>query len=649
MKRIIFVPVIAITFISFAFAQPKPPGDTLYYTFPEAVVVEAFRMHLPYADAPAPVSVIGEAEIQASPSRAVSDLIKTVPGAAVRSYGGQGSIGIVSLRGLDAEYTLVLLNGVRMNNSQIGTVDLDKYALLDIQQVEVVRGGYSSLYGADALGGVISIRTDAQARKPFLGAGTGSFGWRKYEAGSGVSLGATSVSLTGYYEEAENDYSFTLPNSDLGSGTRLRANFVQRGFTLRSFSAMEKSALSVAAILGNTDAGTPGAITGIYQGFARQQDRTALLTSNYQYQFSSGFMMQCTSSFSYALQKYYDFTYVVDFQPLDATYINTQYGATLTADHRLSPSLKAVYGTDIQYTALRSEEVSGLPERFSTGVFVTAEWTVDGGENRLRIIPSARFDYHRDMGRDLNEQRVSPSLAVVYTAVKDLLTLRAKSGMGYRIPTFNQLYWAQGGNPGVDVESSVTAEAGLRFTIPAVAGLSLDAGYFHHSIDNKIIWRPGKGIFWTPVNIRDVQSNGIEAECSYSGAGNRFAVHINGQWISSKQRNEEYPGDMKKGKQLLYVPEFSGSATVHARPFDGTTVSVVGILSGKRYYTATNDKFLESYTTWDISAAQSFVLAGIQTSVKGEILNVFGESYQVTALYPMPGRSFRLSLTTQLQ
>jgi outer membrane receptor protein involved in Fe transport len=118
--------------------------------------------------------------------------------------------------------------------------------------------------------------------------------------------------------------------------------------------------------------------------------------------------------------------------------------------------------------------------------------------------------------------------------------------------------------------------------------------------------------------------------------------------VQSRQVNADFPGDAKQGKQLLYVPELSGSIRAYYQPVAGTTVSLGGTAIGMRYYTSINDKFLNPYITVDAAVTQTVRFESIDFSLKAEVLNAFDASYEVTAFYPMPGRAFRISLTTQI-
>ncbi|PLX31473.1 MAG: hypothetical protein C0600_05635, partial [Ignavibacteria bacterium] len=150
--------------------------DTLFFAFEDQVTVTATRVPTRLADAPAPIAVFVARDIARLPVRNVSELVALSPGAVLRDYGGTGTLQLASLRGMGAEYTLVLLNGLRLNHAQNASVDLGQLSLRQVERVEIARGGFTALYGSSALGGVVNIVTARHDVRPSLQLGYGAFG-----------------------------------------------------------------------------------------------------------------------------------------------------------------------------------------------------------------------------------------------------------------------------------------------------------------------------------------------------------------------------------------------------------------------------------------------------------------------------------------
>ncbi len=211
----------------------------------------------------------------------VEEVLGQVPGVRVRRFGGLGSSSTASIRGSKSEQVLVLLDGVRLNSAQLGSVDLSTIPLRQVERIEVIRGGGSARYGSDAEGGVIAITT----RKPeseALGADA------SFSAGSQSTLGG-DLAISGGGERArglvtysrlrsENDYRFEIEPPPRGGGgrpgtgsaaggaathTRLNADFVENAGLMRgSLETGRHSSLDATLDLYEKDGGEPGGTWG---------------------------------------------------------------------------------------------------------------------------------------------------------------------------------------------------------------------------------------------------------------------------------------------------------------------------------------------------------------------------------------------------
>ena len=147
-----FPPVAGLVFVSFtAWAQQPPELNE--------VVVTATRIDSPILEAPSFVTVISQKDIQESSATDLSGVLSEQSGVVVNDYGPQGQGKTVSIRGSTSSQVLVLVDGIRMNSSFDGSVDLSRIPMDSVDHVEVVQGGASSLWGTGAVGGVINVIT----------------------------------------------------------------------------------------------------------------------------------------------------------------------------------------------------------------------------------------------------------------------------------------------------------------------------------------------------------------------------------------------------------------------------------------------------------------------------------------------------------
>ncbi|MEO2167017.1 MAG: TonB-dependent receptor plug domain-containing protein, partial [bacterium] len=168
----------------------------------ETLVVTGSRAPQPLELVPGSVEVITRAEIEASKYDGVVDVIRNLPGLHVQQAGTRGSLASIYMRGLDPNHTLILLDGVMLNdptNARGGSFDLSTLDVLGLEQIEVVRGPVSAVHGSDALAGAIQIRTlggkgKDEARVDLSG---GRFGYFRGMASARGTRGPVDLAIAG--------------------------------------------------------------------------------------------------------------------------------------------------------------------------------------------------------------------------------------------------------------------------------------------------------------------------------------------------------------------------------------------------------------------------------------------------------------------
>lgn len=189
MKKTTIASLIGLAISTQAFAATNIQADE--------VIVTASRVPQPKESAIADVTVITQDEIERAGQSTFIELLQRQPGVEISSNGGAGALSSVYLRGTNANQTVVLIDGVRVNSITSGTTYLGNIPLSQIEKIEILRGPASSLYGQDAVGGVIQIFTKKIEGQPKFNAaiGYGSYNTRTAEAGFGGSHNGLNYSL----------------------------------------------------------------------------------------------------------------------------------------------------------------------------------------------------------------------------------------------------------------------------------------------------------------------------------------------------------------------------------------------------------------------------------------------------------------------
>ncbi|MET0532656.1 MAG: TonB-dependent receptor plug domain-containing protein, partial [Steroidobacter sp.] len=197
-----------------------------------SVIVTGTRLPRAVADEVPSVDVVTREDIDARQPRSAVDLLRDIPGVWADQPGGPGSVSSVYVRGADPNFTLVLIDGVRVNdstNSRGGSFDLSALTPDSIERVEVVRGVRSAAYGSDALAGVINIITATGADKPeaSIETGFGSDGYHHVNARLLGPLNGARAALTAGvtdYGEPSTDHQLTVRHANAKLEADLRAN-----------------------------------------------------------------------------------------------------------------------------------------------------------------------------------------------------------------------------------------------------------------------------------------------------------------------------------------------------------------------------------------------------------------------------------------
>jgi iron complex outermembrane receptor protein len=617
--------------------------DTLFFAFGEKVTVTATRLPTALEHAPAATEVFTARDIERLPVHTVSELIGVAPGGTLRDYGGSGALQLASLRGLGAEYTLVLLNGVRLNGAQNALVDMGQLSLRHVDRVEIARGGFAALYGSNALGGVVNIVTAQHAVRPSLQLGYGGFGWMQAAASAGVQGGAGRAFADVRYEEADNDYDF-IPSWGGDELGRRNASSLRRAVSAGGDLLLRDATLSLYLDAHDHESGTPGAVFSAAQGRARQRDRALLLSLQLDWAASSTGRLRASLGGRSSRQRYSDPGLVVANAPLDSRYDNRQLSASLAWEQSLAARHRLIIGAEGSFDELESAELRALPQRRGLALFGAGELQLELAERTLRLFPSLRYETIRDTHGMHDYTEASPSVGLHY-ALTDALALRARWSRGFSAPTFNQLYWKEGGNPALRAEYSTAWEGGLVLSTQTLLA-SAEVTIFHHDITDKIVWAPGKGLYWTPRNVQHVLSTGAEAAAMLRFFRDRLRLRLSAQWMDTRKMNASFPGDATEGKQLIYVPHWSGAAVLGASIAPDLSVAATLRVLGERYYTESNDAALPAHAVLDCAVTLGRDIAGLRGDLRLEIRNVLDSGYEVVAFYPMPGRHVRAIFTT---
>ncbi len=492
-------------------------AETVYSVDP--VVTTATREAATVDDVPFSMSAVSASDLRMRSANNLGELLESVPGVLLQSYGGLGDIQTLSIRGSTANQVLILLDGQRLSSAQSGEIDLSTLPLESVQRIEVVRGGASAQYGADAMGGVVNIITGPATLTGMssLSAGTtlGSFGTRGAHVGGSFGLGMVSSSFGYRYLQSDNSYSFV--GADGRETPRMNADILAHVLTGRIETRLDEEGgrvlLNVEYL--HQESGDPGSIT-FPLAHARKLTRNLLGDLTMEEPLGSHLL----SLHTYLQILRFGYTDPDSYIPTAADNRNTAAGFEANDNLVFSKRVTITGGYSFRSDRYAGNSLSGEPSRTTNGLFVQSDIRplgFDGSSSiSLSFFPAIRWDHSSDFGGS-----VSPKFGLTASAGSGVrVTVKANAGRSFRAPTFNDLYWPSDGytvgNPSLTPEKSTDLDAGIVLAVPNDAQIHGGLTYYTNDVRDLILWQMQPNGIWTPSNIGRAIIHGFEAEVAAS-------------------------------------------------------------------------------------------------------------------------------------
>ena len=562
----------------------------------------------------APVTVITRAEIELLQPSSLQDLLNDTPGMAISNNGGPGKVTSLFLRGTESDQVLVLVDGIRVGNATSGTTPVQDIPVDLIQRIEIVRGPFSSLYGSEAIGGVIQIflRHAPGTFTPNASVGVGS--WSHWKASSGFSAAGDKGWIA---VQATHDQTKGINACKVGAAEAFAACFADQP----DRDGFHDSALTVHGAYQFDDRWSADALAMRSEGF-NKYDGTFSDSDDYATQVMGGqlhFRPNDRLNLSLRLGGSSDF----DKDFLEGAYVDHYDSrralASLQADLAFGGGLLTA-GTDWLRESVVSSTVYDVAARTDRGVF--AQWQRGFGAQSVQA----------NLRRDDNSQfggKTTGSLLWGWDFTGDL-RVTASYGTAFRAPTFNELYFPGFGNPDLAPESSRNLELGLRGT-PAWGHWSLSA--YRNDIHDVITFDAATNL---PANIDRVRITGLEGVLGVRLAGwnvRATATLLNARDVAA---NGFYDGN-----RLPRRPRRSARLDAD-RGFGRFSVGASWYLASDSYDDIANQHRLGGYALADLRAGWKLDRGwALQLALD----NVFDKDYETAWFYNQPGRNFMLTLS----
>ncbi|MCX6141402.1 MAG: TonB-dependent receptor [Candidatus Kapabacteria bacterium] len=564
-------------------------------------------------------------------------VLPLIPGVFVRDYGGLGGLKTFSIRGGSASQALVMIDETRLSSAQNGTVDIGMLPARFVDNIDVIRGGVSALYGANALTGAMDIRMRVPASNTLRAfASGGSFDeWR---LGLGASASVGTVRIGADVESLGTKGSFPFTTDQFGETYSINR---ENGDAKSTFGTLRVEADEIGSFtfLGRTtDRGVPGAVLqgNITNARARLKDDDLMGLLKARVLSSSTSTVSLVGSARMLDQHYSDpDATITGPSGIDVRYHQRDASLGLVSKGTLQ-GLLYTSRLDASYADLRGDAIvtdsGSLVLRRSIGI--SSDWQWEGAlGSPLDLRAALRVDGFSDMG-----WAVSPLLALKYT-ISEQLSFRASWSYNFRPPTFNELYFLNYGTRSLKPERSQSYNAGV--VVRPWSWLVIDADAFAIFTKDLIVSVPVSPVITSAQNVGSARSMGMELLARGSWLDGRLIA----QWSYTLQKVSDNTGRAGIDRTMIpyAVPEL---ASILLQWDDAVwTGSLQWNYTGYRY-AQPGEEFTSLLQPFALVSAQVGVHVSGRTTradVRLQADNVFDVSYMVVRGYPMPGRVFRLS------
>lgn len=625
--------VISLLFFNFAFAQKQDSSD--YYT--QEIEVNSFFPESSIFTSPSNISILNKKSISNRNGSNISDILKSVSGVYMKSYGSPNDLQTISINGLGAEHTVILLNGSKLNSLQNGQIDLSLIPAENVKRIEVMNNGYSSMFGSEAMGGVVNIITDDLLNESKLSLGLnsefGSYNKRKFSFKLSNNIAKFKYDFLISDEKSDNDYRFYFDNGiEKELRNKLNSAYKISNYTFSSDYKFSPSFnINYYTQFVNADRQIAGIETGNPPPDTKQLDKTwnNILKLNYS---KKNLTVYSDFNFQNNLQNYNTY-------PVLESYYKNILVSNLNRVELIQNKNSYTIGSEIQYATLYSNELKNDIDRKHYSLFNSSKIDL----NELIIYPSLRYDYITD----IKKGAATYQFGVNYQPLKKFdFHLRGNVSRNFGVPTFNGLYWKTGGNPDLKPEYSQNYEAGFIFGGKYMFDYTLNFSYLNITTEDRIVWLPQRNFIWSPKNIGSSKSEILisSVKLSYS-----FNKKIYVKWETSytrnnsKKTNEDFTGDPSLNKQILYVPDEQVQSNLEMNiGFAG--VNLLHTYIGKRFSDTENLNPMSPINILDGNVFFNFNISSYTASFKFEVNNLTNSDYQIIAGYPAPLRNYNFKI-----
>lgn len=623
-------------------------------------------------------------------SHSVADALRYFAGVQIKDYGGMGGLKTVNVRNMGSHHVGVFYDGIQIGNAQNGVVDLGKFSLDDLEEISLYNGQKSDIFQSAkdfASGAAIYL----QPRKPVFEQGKRTNLLVRCKLGS-IQLynpsvrwerrigDSTSLSVSGEYVKSDGKYRFRYRRVFIDGkvaydtmATRKNSDIEAIRLETGLHGTFKGGSWQAKVYFYNSDRGLPGAIVkNVFYNGERQGDRNFFVQSSFIKDITSNYKIQVKAKYAYDYTHYLSRDTVLFMKDtvtrkmqFDNTYRQHDSYVSVINMYSINSNWNISFATDGQINKLCAV-MRGVgtpfayPQRYTGLASLATSLIWDRVKVQASLLGTFVTERVKNTKKAPDKRELSPAVFLGYTPLNDKgFSIRAFYKRIFRMPTFNDLYYAQIGYSDLKPEYINQVNLGATYCKKINSGIvkefALQVDAYHAIITDKIIAAPtGSSFRWMMTNMGRVKNRGVEACASVNTQVRDICFNTNLTYSYTKAQDYTKINGAKMssyGDQIPYTPWHSGSAIFNLA-YKTYALNYSIIYVGERYDGAVNNiarNYVEPWYTHDISLQKEFRLNKASLlKMSLEINNTFNQYYDIVLNYPMPGRNYRLSLSMNL-
>lgn len=644
----------------------ETPLDSLSHQLKEVVVTA----RKPNEDI-IPAQTLSGEELHRLNSNSVADALRYFSGVQVKDYGGVGGIKTVNIRSMGTNHTGVVYDGVELGNAQNGQIDLGQFSLDNIEALSLYNGQKSEiLQPAKDFGsaGTIYMRTrtpvfnDGENYHARVTVRTGSFDLLNPSALIELKLSERiSTSLSAEWINSSGKYKFRYrrvnPAGELAYDTtavRQNGDINATRIELNTHGTLNHGSWNFKVYNYNSERGVPGAIVNnVWRRGERIWDTNSFAQGRY-----TGFFGKFTTlnNIKYAFYRTHYVNNDDKQVKIDNLYKQKEIYISSANEYEIKDFWRVSASYDFLWNTLDADVYGFVkPDRISQFLSVATALNL----NRFKIQASAlgTFIHDRIKGQEAPSDKHVLSPAVFmngYPLRNKEFSIRVFYKQSFRMPTFNDLYYADMGNSKLSPERVTQYNIGLLYDHTSnrmISNARLSADVYYNRVKDKIVAYPkGQQFRWTMLNLGLVDIRGIDVTGLLTLNPYRdLYLTVRAQYTFQRAIDITNPSDNYYRDQIPYIPRHSGAAVFNAQ-WRGWGLNYSWIYVGERYNQQENIRYnyTQPWYTSDVSLSKDFKLGRVRLRGLIEINNLLSQDYDVILNYPMPKRNYRFTLTVEI-